>query len=134
MAKSSRGKSKKLTGKLATMRDYAAIDWKPWKRTEGMRPTELCPSAQTMATLGISARVAFGIMLKTREELIDMHKNLEHATVNEIMERLMEAESYAKDITAMIRSATARILAAGCKHQLTGGKFVIDGRPQRCRA
>jgi len=55
-------RKRKPTRKLATMRDYAKIDFKPWKPDES---GQLVPSAKTMYSLGVTARLAFATVLRT---------------------------------------------------------------------
>lgn len=124
----------KPTGKLATMRDYAKIDWKPWVREPGMGPTELVPSADVMQSLGVTGRLAYSIMLRTRDELIDMHTKVDHDTVDALMTDLADGLEILKGIAAMIDGAYMRTLAAACALQVRGGKFVIDGKLQRRRS
>jgi hypothetical protein len=124
---------RKVKGKLATARDYAkAAHWKPWTRDPDMEPGELFPSQEITHDLGIGARLAYAIMLKSPEELIEMHKSVEHETMDEMMAHLSQTEENLKSLASMVKSAYLRILATGCKHALARGKFKFrDGSSAR---
>jgi hypothetical protein len=66
--------TKKSRGKFGTMSDYAKIDFKPWKREPGMKEGGLIPSNELLTRLGVSCRLAYGIMMLTREKLIASHR------------------------------------------------------------
>jgi hypothetical protein len=114
---------RRRAGKLATERDFAKLDWKPWKHPPDLSPSEPLPSRETMETVSITARIAYSIMLKSREELIEMHKAIEHEAMDELMGKLAQA---AEDLRRSRRYAIrtyVHILAAGSKHAVSGGKF-----------
>jgi hypothetical protein len=54
----------KPKGKLATARDVAKLDWSPWKRDPEMNSGEMFPSRKTTDDLGVTARIAYAIMLR----------------------------------------------------------------------
>jgi hypothetical protein len=114
---------RKRTGKLATERDFAKLDWKPWKHPPDLSPSELLPSHETMETVSITARIAYSIMLKSREELIEMHKAIEHEVMDELMGKLAQATEDFKALASICDQAYAHILAAGSRHAVSGGKF-----------
>lgn len=111
---------RKPRGKLATIRDYAKIKWRPWK------PDEMLFSDERMRDLEVAARMAYGIMLMTREKTINMYKKLDHDLVDHMMADLTSAAEQLKGIAAMIEVAYLRVLAAGSAYALAGGKVVID--------
>src|ERR1700722_17556702 len=45
-----------MTGKRATIKDCAKINFKPWRRTADMQPTELMPSAEVVNANGVNCR------------------------------------------------------------------------------
>ena len=63
------GKGK--TANLATAPDFAKLDFKPWTRAPG---DELFPSDKLISAHGTVCRYAYAIMLRTREQLIAMHR------------------------------------------------------------
>jgi hypothetical protein len=121
---------KKRRGRLATARDVAKLDWKPWKRSSDMSPTELIPSRKVMDALGLTARIAYSIMLRSRADLIEMHKTIEHEAVDELMGNLAEASEELKGLASMVETAYMRVLASAARHAVNGGKFAGNG----CRA
>ena len=72
--------TKKSRGKPATVSGMAKIDFKPWKRLPDMKEGELAPSNEMLTSLGFPCRMAFAIMLLTREQLIASHGKLSHRT------------------------------------------------------
>jgi hypothetical protein len=77
--------TRKMTGKRATIKDCAKINFKPWRRTAEMQPTELMPSAEVVNANGVNCRLAYGVMLETRAQLLAMHGNLDHAHIDKLM-------------------------------------------------
>src|SRR5258708_3762081 len=74
--------TRKRRGKSAKLRDFAKIDWKPWRRSRDMRPTELKPSREMTDHIGVDCRLAYGVMLRTRRQLVAMHGATDHAHVD----------------------------------------------------
>src|SRR5687768_6008730 len=70
-------RKRKPRGKVATLNDYAKVDFKPWTRDPGMGEGELIPSDETLRSCGVPCRIAYAILLKTRAELIAMHGKVE---------------------------------------------------------
>jgi hypothetical protein len=118
---------RKRSGRLATKRDYAKLDWKPWKRSPDMSSTEFIPSREITDELGITARIAYGFMLRSRAELIEMHKTIKHEAEDELMGKLAQASEDFKALASMVDQAYVRILASASKHALNGGKFKHAG-------
>jgi hypothetical protein len=73
--------SKKSRGKPATLDGITKIKWEPWRRKPDMRSTELIPSPETTDEIGVGCRIAYGVMLRTRPQLIAMHANVEHPEI-----------------------------------------------------
>jgi hypothetical protein len=126
---------KKRSGKPASIRAFAKIDWKPWRRTPDMRPTELMPSRETTDHIGVGCRVAYGIMLRTRAQLVAMHGEVEHAHVDEIMGHLAETDEWLKATAHMVEVAYLRVLASAAAAYAQGVKFKgVDDKPVRGKA
>jgi hypothetical protein len=62
---------RKRRASLASIREYAKADFKPWPREPG---ESLFPSNEQMCEAAAAARMAYAIMLKTKEELIEVHR------------------------------------------------------------
>jgi hypothetical protein len=118
--------SRKRRGKSAKLRDFAKIDWKPWRRTPGMRPTELMPSPKMTDHIGVGCRLAYGVMLMTRKRLIDMHGNVDHGHVDQMMTHLVETEEWLKATARMVEMAYPRVLASAAAAHTSGHQ--VQGR------
>lgn len=95
-----------------TLHSMAKLDFKPWTRTADMKPDELIPRFDVWTHYGVIARLAYAIMLRSREELIGAYRNLEQEAINETMENL---DSTIGDLSAtigMLKGAQGRMLAA----------------------
>ena len=114
---------RKARGKIATERDFAKADWEPWKRADGMGPTELIPKDASLERCGVACRLAYAIMLMPRDELIAMHGKAEHKVINAMMGNLDETAEWLKGLVAMLDGAYARVLASACAYNVKGGKF-----------
>ncbi len=115
--------SGKGKGKLATERDYAKIDWKPWKREKGMRKGELLPNAGSFERCYVPARIAYATNLMDRKDLIDMHGKADHGHVDKVMGSLFETSEWLKGVVRMIDIAYIRTLASAAAFNQKGGKF-----------
>jgi hypothetical protein len=124
---------RKQRGKLATAHDYAKADWKSWEAPE---PGKLLPpSSETMNNLTVTARFAYGIMTKSRSQLVEMHRTIEHETIDLFMGNLAQGAEDLKVLAQMLESAYTRILAAGSRHALAGGKFKFrNGSSRKARS
>lgn len=110
-------------GRLATMRDYATADFKPWTREPGMAPGELVPSAEIMDGFGVSCRMAYGIMLQSRETLIALHSKVDHDATDSLMANLLNTSERLKEIVQMVDGAYLRLLASAAAAAKQGVKF-----------
>jgi hypothetical protein len=85
--------------------------------------------------VGVDCRVAYGIMLKTRAQLVAMHGELEHEHVDEIMGHLAETEEWLKATAYMVNAAYLRVLASAAAALTQGIKFKgVDYKPARRKA
>jgi hypothetical protein len=87
-------RKRKPHGKIADLRDYAKINWDPWKR-ESRHGADRAPALrrENGRARRVSARLAYGIMLRTREQLIELHANLDHEVVDKMMADLSPADA-----------------------------------------
>src|SRR5262249_45812893 len=98
--------------KLMTLRDYAKVRWEPWQRTPKMHPAELLPRSKQWNDVGITARMAYALMLLSRDQLIESIRDPNNDAVSgQIMERLADVSDKLKGIITMIDAAHARYLA-----------------------
>src|SRR5258705_8929559 len=115
--------TRKSRGKPATMRDYAKIDFKPWKRDPGMKDGEMFPSHDVIAEHGVTCRIAYGLMLMTRHKMIDMHSRIDHDKIDEVMANLVATGEFMKATAQMVESAYQRVLASAAAAHTKGIKF-----------
>jgi hypothetical protein len=114
---------RKTRGKLATERDFAKIDWKPWKPAKHVKRGELIPSNAVLTSCGPACRMAYAIMLMPRDELIAMHGRADHRDVDKMMGAMTFAAEGLKATIAMLENAYLRVLASASAHNVKGGKF-----------
>ena len=62
---------RKRRASLASIRECAKADFKPWPREPG---EPFFPSNEQMCEAANASRVAYAIMTKTKEELIEYHR------------------------------------------------------------
>jgi hypothetical protein len=115
--------TRKPRGKLATMSGLAKFDFKPWKREPNMEEGELVPSNEMLTRLGVSCRMAYGIMLLTREHLIAAHGKIDHGDVDKMMADLTDAAERLKGIAYMVETAYLRVLVSSAAAYKQGVKF-----------
>jgi hypothetical protein len=103
---------RKGRGKVATAVDLSKLTWDPWTR----EPGEMVPKDQTMRECGLSGRMAYGVMLMTRAELIAaVHKDPN--LFLDMEEDLAEAAQTLMEIASMLDTAHMRILAAAASEE-----------------
>jgi hypothetical protein len=127
--------ARKSRGKPATMRDYAKIDFKPWTRDPGMREGEMFPSHEEISNHGVTCRIAYGLMLMTRDKMIDMHSTLDHDMVDEIMGNLAATGEFLKANAQMVEIAYQRVLASASAARIRRRPFKgVNDKPARGKA
>ncbi len=98
---------------VATIEDYAALDFKPWVKDEG---DWVPPTNQEWAALAdlhlVSLRIAWGFMFKTKQELLDAIEQLGAERFFTIVAQLQQSEDYFKGLHTVIAQANMRLLCA----------------------
>jgi len=82
--------STKTTGrrvKIATARDYATAKFEPWPAPLG---GHLVPRRETIGRLGIMARLACGIVQKTRPEIIEDCRKMSEEKATDLIDGPLE--------------------------------------------
>jgi hypothetical protein len=126
---------RKGSGKVATMRNYAKIDFKPWKRDPSMKKGEMIPSHDVISNHGVTCRIAYGFMLMTRDEMIDMHRTIDHDKVDEIMAHLADTGEFLKATAFMVEMAYLRVLASASAARIRRRPFKgVNDKPARRKA
>ncbi len=111
-------KRERPRAKRATLRDLAKIDWKPWPEDK-----KWLPSDETMKQLGLYCRIAGQIMTRTKADLIESHKKLDHNTMDKLMAGLLDTCEKLKALASLVDAAYLRLLASASAHFMAGGKF-----------
>jgi hypothetical protein len=124
--------SGKRRGRPAKLRDYAKIKWKPWRRTPDMKPDELLPSREMTDRIGVVCRLAYGVMLRTRQQLIATHSNAENEHIDQMMAHLAETGEWLKGMAYMVEAAYLRVLASAAAAHIKGVEGV--DKPNRRKA
>jgi hypothetical protein len=95
--------------KFASLKDFAAVEFQPWTR----RPDgKMLPSAELMKQIGISARLAYAILLRTKAELMDMRKQVGDEALDEVMNGMQADREAAKELVKMMEAAQLRMISA----------------------
>ena len=105
---------RKARGRLATLRDYAKLDWEAWEETD--KPG---PGAETMNYLGFYSRLSAAIMTRTKAELVKIASEIEDEEMDKLLAGLMDTGEMLKALASVTESAYARSLAAISAHYLS---------------
>ena len=111
-------KTRKRAAKPATMRDYAKIDFEPWKDERRKPGEKFPPTPETLDNCGVSARLAYVTMLRTKDELIGMFDELPIEVIDEMMTGFQVTAEQLKAVVLTIDIAYARLLVAASAAEL----------------
>ncbi len=93
------------------------------------------PSRETTDHIGVDCRLAYGVMLRTRRQLVAMHGAIDHAHVDEMMGHLFRTAEWLKATAYMVEMAYARVLASAAAAHTQGIQFKgVDVKPARRKA
>jgi hypothetical protein len=127
--------TRKTRGKLGTMRDYAKIDFKPWTRDPGLKKGEMIPSHEAISDHGVTCRIAYGLMLMTRDKMIDMHSTVDHKHMDVLMGNLANTGEFLKATAQMVETAYVRVLASASAARVRRRPFKgVNDKPARRKA
>jgi hypothetical protein len=115
--------AKKSRGKRATMHDYATMDFEP---LAGPPLTDFVPPWDLF---GLNCRIAYGMCLKTRGELMAMHGTTEHESIDAALAGLLQTGEDLKHLVQTCEMAYARILASAAAADKAGIKFKFADKP-----
>jgi hypothetical protein len=115
-------KRRKTRGKLATMRDYAKADFKPLKPDKDMKPGELIPADKILLGCGVPARMAYAILLKTKDAVIAMYDRADIKIIDTLMVSMAEAAETLKVTVHVLDTAYLRVLAAAAAREVAKDK------------
>ena len=97
-------------------------------RDKGIQPGGLIPSNDVLTSYGVGCRMAYAVMLMSRDELIAMHGRVEHKHVDEMMASMMSTAEGLKAIAFMAEAALTRVLAAAAAHEKAKGRKACKPR------
>ena len=110
-------KSRKRKGPLATMEDYAAVDFEPWEAE-----TPIPPSVEDLMAWGTNARIAYQTLTRTKPQLIEMVDQLDDEVLDNLMACLADATERFKAMVLVCDMAYQRILVAASAHEVAKGR------------
>lgn len=119
---------KPTRGKVASMRDYAKIKFEPWTKEEG---EALVPGREVMDNLGFWSRAAYALMLRSKEQLVQSHGEMEHELIDSLMGGLADTVEKLKALAQMVEQAYIRVLVSASAFSVAGGKFKHAKRPKK---
>lgn len=91
------------------IREMANIEWEPW----GSEDVELPTNSEIANPHMVMVRLAYGLMYKTKPELIEALKSFEGDDIlEETIERMGGAASVFEGLSEMLKGAHARLLLA----------------------
>jgi hypothetical protein len=117
-------KSRRRKTGLIRAGSLAKVNWKPEKPEPNGK---LLPSFKDWDNAGATARMAHALLLRTRDQLTDMHQKVDHKAIHEMMVQFSNTSEILKATITMIETAACRVITSACTHHVAGGKFVIDG-------
>lgn len=112
-------KKRKSRGKLATLNDYAKTNFEAWKpRKDG----QFFPTANQIDLIFTSGRIAHGLLLKSRDELIEVYNKIDADLGERILADIFQAAETAKALAQMMEAAETRFLVAGSAAEMSKKK------------
>src|ERR1700733_2879479 len=90
-------------GKLASVR-LLAVDFKPWRRPG--------PTVELMHGLGMSSRIAAGIVQQPKKVLMKLHEDIGPGQMRQIISSLLDSAERMKFFAHMIEVANDRLAAS----------------------
>jgi hypothetical protein len=112
--------------------EFAKIDWKPWKRPRALG-RGFYPTPKDMHYHAVTCRIAHGVMLRTRDQLIQSYSELERGNVDQLLAGLPQTAEWLKEMAAMVESAHIRMLAAACTAHKQGTLFAGEKKKRARR-
>jgi hypothetical protein len=105
--------------------DYATTDFEP---LPGPGVNDFVPPWDFF---GLNCRIAYGMCLKTRGELMAMHGTTEHESIDAVLAGLLETGEDLKYLVQICEMAYARIVASATAAHKAGIKFKFADKPAK---
>jgi hypothetical protein len=99
----------KRKGKPISDRKFAALEFEAWAPIS--KNNEPVPSQRTMDEIIVSSRLAYLTLLKTKDEVIAMHRE-DSETAGEMIVDLRNTAERLKELAQMVEGATLRLQVA----------------------
>ncbi len=104
--------------KFTSASGWAKLDFAPLPESHG---GDKLVGVERLHECGISARLALGVVRKTKAELVETYKNLgEEATGAELIYHIAQASETFKEIAGMMDNAVNRLVVAGSVCEVAG--------------
>jgi hypothetical protein len=98
-------------GEPATEEQMAKIDFSPWKKNDSDLTTF---GGEHWHSQGIHARFAYALMLMSKKEMIEFHRDIDQDQIDLLFANLFEGAEFLKYTAGMMESAYARLLSSAC--------------------
>jgi hypothetical protein len=98
-------------GEPATNEQMAKMDFSPWKKDDR---DLIAFGGEHWHNQGIHARFAYAVMLMSKKEMIEFHRDIDHDQIDLLFANLFETAEFLKYTAGMMESAYARLLASAC--------------------
>jgi hypothetical protein len=120
-------RQRRRLGKLASVEDFVKANsrFRAWKRQDSIGKTMLWKEWDNH---GVSARIAYGMVTSTQKKLVQMHEEMDPATVDEIMGNIYRSTEILKAAAQFMDLVLVRLVAAGSvvdarRKQPAGGTY-----------
>jgi hypothetical protein len=115
--------TRKMTGKRATIKDCAKVNFKPWRRTADMQPTELMPSAEVVNANGVNCRARLRCDAEDARPADRYAWQPGPCAHRQVNGRALETAEWLKATAYMVEMAYLRVLVSAAAAQEKGVKF-----------
>jgi hypothetical protein len=108
--------------KHATLEEYAALDFEPWKHVGGeWTPPKPKEWAELFNPYGVTIRVAWEIAHKTKAQLTEIVKATTEEDGRDLMQGFIDTKNFLEGALAFLGTAEVRYLCAGSTVELEEG-------------
>jgi hypothetical protein len=103
-----KGKKGRMS-EAAFQKRCAKIEFKPWKKRE----TDLEAFGKHWnSTIGVSVRVGYALMLMSKQDMIEFHRDMDQDQVDIVLANTLEAAEFLKYTAAMLETVYQRLLVS----------------------
>jgi hypothetical protein len=107
--KKNKKKAKGKKDEIAFRKYCAEVEFKPWKK----RDKDLVAFGEHWnSTIGVSVRVGYALMLMSKKDMIEFHRDMDQDQVDIVFANTLEAAEFLKYTAAMLETVYARLLTS----------------------